>query len=171
MDNAVEKQKKYLPPSSFYNSISIPSWSYNPTIVEFTGTIWGSVGGRLAMADAIKLTSEASSSGNGGNSERGESVVVDVGRRKSTCGYCKSGARTSISHSQFLYFAHLESVICFSPVNYVSIERVWNLFRCKRRHKFGWDSVWWLRFWFNVLLPVTGVKCFEDAEKVTEFDW
>lgn len=46
----------------------------------------------------MKLTSEASTSGIGGNSGRGESVVVDVGRRKSTCGYCKSGARTSISH-------------------------------------------------------------------------
>ncbi|XP_047954755.1 LOW QUALITY PROTEIN: arginyl-tRNA--protein transferase 1-like [Salvia hispanica] len=44
------------------------------------------------MADA---RSEASTSGGGG---RGESVVGDVGRRKSTCGYCKSGARTSVSH-------------------------------------------------------------------------
>lgn len=43
------------------------------------------------------MRSEASSSGGGGGG-RGESVVVDVGRRKSTCGYCKSGARTSISH-------------------------------------------------------------------------
>ncbi|XP_073121150.1 arginyl-tRNA--protein transferase 1-like isoform X1 [Henckelia pumila] len=50
------------------------------------------------MADAMTLRSEASTSGSGGNSGRGESVVVDAGRRKSTCGYCKSGARTSISH-------------------------------------------------------------------------
>ncbi|XP_075500053.1 LOW QUALITY PROTEIN: arginyl-tRNA--protein transferase 1-like [Primulina tabacum] len=50
------------------------------------------------MADAMKLRSEASTSGSGGNGGRGESVVVDVGRRKSTCGYCKSGARTRISH-------------------------------------------------------------------------
>ncbi|XP_073017178.1 arginyl-tRNA--protein transferase 1-like isoform X1 [Primulina eburnea] len=50
------------------------------------------------MADAKKLRSEGSTSGSGGNSGRGESVVVDVGRRKSTCGYCKSGGRTSISH-------------------------------------------------------------------------
>ncbi|XP_042026019.1 arginyl-tRNA--protein transferase 2-like [Salvia splendens] len=47
------------------------------------------------MADAKKMRSEASTSGGGG---RGESVVGDVGRRKSTCGYCKSGARTSVSH-------------------------------------------------------------------------
>ncbi|XP_057523175.1 arginyl-tRNA--protein transferase 2-like isoform X1 [Amaranthus tricolor] len=40
------------------------------------------------------ISSEASSSNGGG----GESVVVDVGRRRSTCGYCKSGRRTSISH-------------------------------------------------------------------------
>ncbi|CAM8892785.1 unnamed protein product [Rhodiola kirilowii] len=33
-----------------------------------------------------------------GSVVRGESVVVDYGRRKSTCGYCKSGARTSILH-------------------------------------------------------------------------
>ncbi|XP_073042443.1 arginyl-tRNA--protein transferase 2-like isoform X1 [Primulina eburnea] len=50
------------------------------------------------MADAMKLRSEASTSGSGGNGGRVESVVVDVGRRKSTCGYCKSGARTRISH-------------------------------------------------------------------------
>ncbi|KAH6819801.1 hypothetical protein C2S53_007308 [Perilla frutescens var. hirtella] len=47
------------------------------------------------MADAKKMRSEASTSGGGG---RGESVVAEVGRRKSTCGYCKSGARTSITH-------------------------------------------------------------------------
>ncbi|KAL1535418.1 arginyltransferase [Salvia divinorum] len=47
------------------------------------------------MADAKKMRSEASTSGGGG---RGESVVGDAGRRKSTCGYCKSGARTSVSH-------------------------------------------------------------------------
>ncbi|KAL0402898.1 UNVERIFIED_CONTAM: Arginyl-tRNA--protein transferase 1 [Sesamum radiatum] len=50
------------------------------------------------MAEAKKMRSEASTSGSGGNGGRDESVVMDVGRRKSTCGYCKSGARTSISH-------------------------------------------------------------------------
>ncbi|KAL6526842.1 hypothetical protein OROGR_015932 [Orobanche gracilis] len=48
------------------------------------------------MSEAKKMRSEASTSG--GSDGRLESVVVDVGRRKSTCGYCKSGARTSISH-------------------------------------------------------------------------
>ncbi|GMH04207.1 hypothetical protein Nepgr_006046 [Nepenthes gracilis] len=40
------------------------------------------------------MINEASSSG----SSRGESVVVDVGRRRSSCGYCKSGRLSSISH-------------------------------------------------------------------------
>lgn len=39
--------------------------------------------------------SEASTSN---SSSRGETVVVDCGRRKSSCGYCKSPGRTSISH-------------------------------------------------------------------------
>lgn len=38
---------------------------------------------------------EASSSR---GSSRSESVVVDVGRRRNTCGYCKSGRCTSITH-------------------------------------------------------------------------
>ncbi|XP_059627990.1 arginyl-tRNA--protein transferase 2-like isoform X2 [Cornus florida] len=44
-----------------------------------------------------EMRNEASSSNSSGNS-RGESVVIDVGRRRSSCGYCKSGGRTSISH-------------------------------------------------------------------------
>uniref|UniRef100_A0A5B7AR46 Putative Acyl-CoA N-acyltransferase n=1 Tax=Davidia involucrata TaxID=16924 RepID=A0A5B7AR46_DAVIN len=43
---------------------------------------------------AKKIRNEASSSG--GNN-RGESVVVDVGRNRSPCGYCRSGGPTSIS--------------------------------------------------------------------------
>ncbi|GAB4831936.1 hypothetical protein Ancab_005951 [Ancistrocladus abbreviatus] len=43
------------------------------------------------------MKNEASSSGSSSRS-RGESVVVDVGRRRSSCGYCKSGRRTSVSH-------------------------------------------------------------------------
>ncbi|EYU22340.1 hypothetical protein ABFS82_06G137200 [Erythranthe guttata] len=53
------------------------------------------------MAEAKKKRGEeASTSGGGGGGigGRGESVVTDCGRQKSTCGYCKSGARTSISH-------------------------------------------------------------------------
>ncbi|KMT18227.1 hypothetical protein BVRB_2g023950 [Beta vulgaris subsp. vulgaris] len=39
------------------------------------------------------MRNESSSS-----SSSGESVVADVGRRRSTCGYCKSGRRSSITH-------------------------------------------------------------------------
>lgn len=46
------------------------------------------------------MSHEASSSS---GSNRGESVVVDVGRRRSTCGYCKSGRRSSISHGLWAY--------------------------------------------------------------------
>lgn len=46
---------------------------------------------------AGKTRSDASSSTSGG-AERGESVVIDCRRQKSSCGYCKSGARTSITH-------------------------------------------------------------------------
>lgn len=46
---------------------------------------------------ARRLRNEASSS-----NSRIESVVEDCGRRRSSCGYCRSPARTSISHgSQF----------------------------------------------------------------------
>ncbi|GKV28311.1 hypothetical protein SLEP1_g37381 [Rubroshorea leprosula] len=41
------------------------------------------------------MRGEASSSN---INNRGRSVVADCGRQKSSCGYCKSGARTSISH-------------------------------------------------------------------------
>ncbi|KAL6980690.1 arginyltransferase, partial [Sarracenia purpurea var. burkii] len=41
---------------------------------------------------------EGGGSGGGGGSNRGESVVIDVGRRRSSCGYCRSGGETSISH-------------------------------------------------------------------------
>ncbi|XP_057483579.1 arginyl-tRNA--protein transferase 2-like [Actinidia eriantha] len=47
--------------------------------------------------DASSSGSSSSSSSSGGNN-RGESVVVDVGRRRSSCGYCRSGGHNSISH-------------------------------------------------------------------------
>ncbi|KAL4576161.1 hypothetical protein LXL04_012250 [Taraxacum kok-saghyz] len=50
------------------------------------------------MADKRKIKTEASSSSSNTNNGRGESVVVDVGRRRSSCGYCKSGSNTSITH-------------------------------------------------------------------------
>ncbi|OVA02675.1 Arginine-tRNA-protein transferase [Macleaya cordata] len=43
---------------------------------------------------AGKIRNEASSSSN----SKGESVVVDVGRRRSSCGYCRSVGRTSVAH-------------------------------------------------------------------------
>ncbi|XP_047316079.1 arginyl-tRNA--protein transferase 2-like [Impatiens glandulifera] len=46
------------------------------------------------MTENKKLRNEASGSG----SNRGESVVGDVGRRRNSCGYCKSGGNSSISH-------------------------------------------------------------------------
>ncbi|KAJ4969680.1 hypothetical protein NE237_002779 [Protea cynaroides] len=51
------------------------------------------------MATNIR-NNKASSSGSGGSrsSNRGESVVEDFGRRRTSCGYCKSGERTSVSH-------------------------------------------------------------------------
>ncbi|XP_031109118.1 arginyl-tRNA--protein transferase 2-like [Ipomoea triloba] len=54
------------------------------------------------MADKKEMTSVASSSNSGvaagAGNNRGESVVMDCGRRRSSCGYCKSGSRSSISH-------------------------------------------------------------------------
>ncbi|PIA32178.1 hypothetical protein AQUCO_04500049v1 [Aquilegia coerulea] len=51
---------------------------------------------------AGKIENEASSSSSSSSSRRsenrGESVIVDVGKRRSSCGYCKSVGRTSLSH-------------------------------------------------------------------------
>ncbi|KAK6929463.1 N-end aminoacyl transferase, N-terminal [Dillenia turbinata] len=54
------------------------------------------------MAKKIR-NEEGSSSSSSGNS-RGESVVVDIGRRKSSCGYCRSNGNTSVSHGLWAYF-------------------------------------------------------------------
>ncbi|KAB2620517.1 arginyl-tRNA--protein transferase 1-like [Pyrus ussuriensis x Pyrus communis] len=50
------------------------------------------------MAGKLKKGEASSSSGGGGSNHRGESVVVDTGENKSSCGYCKSPARASIAH-------------------------------------------------------------------------
>uniref|UniRef100_A0A5B7ALQ1 Arginyl-tRNA--protein transferase n=1 Tax=Davidia involucrata TaxID=16924 RepID=A0A5B7ALQ1_DAVIN len=52
---------------------------------------------------AKKMRNEAGSSSSSGGNSRGESVVVDVGRRRSSCGYCKSGGHTSISHGSWAH--------------------------------------------------------------------
>lgn len=36
------------------------------------------------------------------------SVVVDSGRRHSSCGYCSSSSSSSISHGKLLYSSHFE---------------------------------------------------------------
>ena len=91
---------------------------------------------------AGKTMSDASSS-NFGGAERGESVVYDCRRRKSSCGYCKSGSHGSITHGSidfnyllgflwykllivFWFFLILISVLtyfyCFSFVLWAVIE-------------------------------------------------
>ncbi|KAI3799972.1 hypothetical protein L1987_35278 [Smallanthus sonchifolius] len=58
---------------------------------------------RVHMADKRKIKSEASSSSSTIDNGKGESVVVDVGRRRSSCGYCKSGSNTSITHGLWVH--------------------------------------------------------------------
>ncbi|KAG6665886.1 arginyl-tRNA--protein transferase 2-like isoform X2 [Carya illinoinensis] len=43
-------------------------------------------------------SSSSSGSGDTNSNSRGESVVIDCGRRKGSCGYCRSPNRSSISH-------------------------------------------------------------------------
>lgn len=67
------------------------------------------------MADK-KNRSEASSSSSSSSSgtNRGESSVLDVGRRRSSCGYCRSGSRSSISHglwAQSLTVDHYQGLL------------------------------------------------------------
>lgn len=67
------------------------------------------------MSEKKKMRSEASSSNSnrnnnsnssGGGNSRGETVVADVGRRRNSCGYCKSVGPTSISHGKHGYLAY-----------------------------------------------------------------
>lgn len=56
------------------------------------------------MAGTMRNDGSSSSRGN----SRGESVVLDCGRRKSSCGYCRSPGRTSVSHGpSFFLFNHI----------------------------------------------------------------
>lgn len=52
------------------------------------------------MAGKMRIDGSSSSSGSGdtNSNSRGKSVVADCGRRKSSCGYCRSPNRSSISH-------------------------------------------------------------------------
>ncbi|CAL5407466.1 unnamed protein product [Camellia sinensis] len=65
------------------------------------------------MADK-KNRSEASSSSSSSGTNRGESSVVDVGRRRSSCGYCRSDSDSSISHglwAQSLTVDHYQGLL------------------------------------------------------------
>ncbi|KAK6234325.1 hypothetical protein QUC31_006731 [Theobroma cacao] len=63
------------------------------------------------------MRNEASSS-----NSREESVVVDYFRRRSSCGYCKSSGRTSVSHGLWAHSIAVNdyqgSIFpCFFPAN------------------------------------------------------
>lgn len=61
------------------------------------------------MAGTMRKDDGSSSSSN----TRNETVVVDCGRRRSSCGYCRSPHRTSFSHGPFLYSISLNRFINF----------------------------------------------------------
>jgi hypothetical protein len=61
----------------------------------FLGTFRPEQGSPIMSSKKAKTKNEASSSRGGIG---GESIVADCGRNKSTCGYCKSSTRFSISH-------------------------------------------------------------------------
>ncbi|EEF35529.1 arginyl-tRNA--protein transferase 2 isoform X2 [Ricinus communis] len=72
------------------------------------------------MAGKVRRSDASSSSS---SNSRGETVVVDCGRRKSSCGYCRSGARTSISHG---LWAHSISVDDYQDL----LDRGWRRSGC-----------------------------------------
>ncbi|GKE07564.1 arginyl-tRNA--protein transferase 2-like protein, partial [Tanacetum coccineum] len=71
------------------------------------------------MGDKRKMKNEASSS----NTKSDDSVVVDVGRRRSSCGYCKSGSNTSITHG---LWAHSLTVYDYQAL----LDRGWRRSGC-----------------------------------------
>ncbi|KAM0023568.1 putative arginyltransferase [Helianthus debilis subsp. tardiflorus] len=75
------------------------------------------------MADKKKIKSEASSSTSTIENVKSESVVVDVGRRRSSCGYCKSGSNTSITHG---LWAHSLTVYDYQAL----LDRGWRRSGC-----------------------------------------
>ncbi|EPS68999.1 hypothetical protein M569_05762, partial [Genlisea aurea] len=68
-----------------------------------------------------KMRSEAASTSGDGFAV--ESVVVDFGHRRSSCGYCKSGSRTSISHG---LWAHSLTVDAYQGL----LDRGWRRSGC-----------------------------------------
>ncbi|PWA54997.1 Acyl-CoA N-acyltransferase [Artemisia annua] len=71
------------------------------------------------MAEKRKMKNEASSS----NTKSDDSVVVDVGRRRSSCGYCKSSSNTSITHG---LWAHSLTVYDYQAL----LDRGWRRSGC-----------------------------------------
>ncbi|KAI6670126.1 hypothetical protein NL676_005011 [Syzygium grande] len=69
---------------------------------------------------AVNHRGEASSSGGGGGGGRGETVVVDWGRRRSSCGYCRSPNRSSVSHG---LWAHSLTVDDYQGCRLFSFQR------------------------------------------------
>ena len=66
------------------------------------------------------MRSDGSSSSRN-NSAGGESVVVDWGRHKSSCGYCKSSVPTSISHGSSRLISYFSSIFFIILLNYYTI--------------------------------------------------
>ena len=74
---------------------------------------------RRAMADG------ASSSGGAQNGS--ESVVIDYGRRRTTCGYCRSSGPTSISHgTDFRTPSDETDSLCFDLYGILKLCCAWN---------------------------------------------
>ena len=67
-----------------------------------------------------KMRSDGSSSSRN-NSAGGESVVVDWGRHKSSCGYCKSSVHNSISHGSSRLISYFSSIFFIILLNYYTI--------------------------------------------------
>jgi len=99
---------------------------------------------------AGKTMSDASSS-NFGGAERGESVVYDCRRRKSSCGYCKSGSHGSITHGSIDFNDFHSIASCFNYLLGYSLVQIANCFLFSS----GYD----LRFDVFLLLFFCTVGC------------
>lgn len=84
-------------------TVAIPANVYLNLADQFYIALWnprnlGDWIKRSNMSEKKKMKSEASSSSSNSITAGNDSVVVEVGRRRNSCGYCKSGGPTSISH-------------------------------------------------------------------------
>jgi hypothetical protein len=78
-------------------------------------------GSRSVMADGA--SSSGAGAGGRGTGSVGESVVIDYGRRRTTCGYCRSTGPTSISHGTI---PEIPSVVVRSSSTWIGSCYVWN---------------------------------------------